>query len=253
LICAGLIVPSAKTDAHVWPLPPLRAAPDRLADVAPCPELPIPLDDLPPATRDTIRLVLAQPTLAVQGPTEIFCGNPEFYHWLLDHPDVAVRLWRKLGAKCLDITDRGQGRYGWSDGRGGDIHWVTVHRAPGLRVWYAEGRASPGPMLPMVPIKSVAVLHVAESVDSAGRTILQHQANVYVHTDSKAVAAVAKLLGASAPALARQGVSQLEMFFSALVWYCETHPDKAAALAAEMPASSRKTEELRRLLVPSAN
>jgi hypothetical protein len=44
---------------------------------------------------------------------------------------------------------------------------------------------------------------------------------------------VARLLGPSAPRLAEQYLGQLQLFFSALVWYLDQHPERAAGLLAE--------------------
>jgi hypothetical protein len=51
-----------------------------------------------------------------------------------------------------------------------------------------------------------------------------------VQTDSQAAALITKLLGSSAPKLAEQCVGQMEMFFSALAWYVERHPERAGTL-----------------------
>src|SRR5947209_15026954 len=39
----------------------------------------VPLDGLPPAMRNGVRLVLEQPTLSIQGPAEVFRGRPAVY------------------------------------------------------------------------------------------------------------------------------------------------------------------------------
>jgi hypothetical protein len=62
---------------------------------------------------------------------------------------------------------------------------------------------------------------------------MTHQAELYLYTDSKAAAIVARLVGASAPRLGAQYVAQLEMFYSALSWYVEQHPKQAEALLSE--------------------
>src|SRR5262249_8819747 len=59
---------------------------------------PLALEQLPLEARNGVRRVLQQPTLFTHGPAEVFHGRPALYHWLLDHPDQAVRLWRRLGA-----------------------------------------------------------------------------------------------------------------------------------------------------------
>ncbi len=199
----------------------------------------IPLERLNPKTREGVQRVLEQPTLSAHGPAEVFRARPSFYRWLLDHPDRAVLMWHRLGAHCLTISDRGNGRFGWADGQGTDITWQTVHAVPGLQIWYAEGTATPGPVLPPVPLRAVVVLRYAESSalsplvregEPHGKTLMFHQAELYMQTDSQAAALITKLLGSSAPKLAEQCVGQMEMFFSALAWYVERHPERAGTL-----------------------
>jgi len=199
----------------------------------------IPLERLSPKVREGVQRVLEQPTISAHGPAEVFRARSTFYRWLLDHPDRAVQMWHRLGARCLTITDRGAGRFGWADGQGTDISWQTVFTAPGIQIWYAEGMATPSPILPPVPLRAVVVLRFAESSalsplvregEPHGKTLMFHQAELFVQTDSQTATLIAKLLGPSTPKLAEQCVAQMEMFFSALAWYVERHPDRAQTL-----------------------
>ncbi|HEY7152337.1 MAG TPA: hypothetical protein VH575_00115 [Gemmataceae bacterium] len=191
---------------------------------------PIPLDELTPAARERVRTVLEHPTLRSRGPLEAFHCRPALYYWLLDRPDVAVRLWRGLGAKCTDIQARGDGAFVWKDAQSGEVHWQTVLRTARQRVWYAEGRVKPGLMLPSVPVRAVVVLNHQEGADNDGKPAVRHQMDLVLHTDSRAVNLATRLFGASAPRMAEEYVGQMEMFFGALAWYLTEHPDKATAL-----------------------
>lgn len=209
----------------------------------------VPYSELPDDMRERLRMVLEQPTLSTRGPVEIFRGRPAVYQWLLNHPDRAVVMWRKLGAKCSDISSRGEGRFGWKDENGSDIVWSTALDTPTMRVWYAEGVVSPGTLWPSVPVRAVAVLRHGETIDPLGRTLMHHQADLYLQTDSKTAALVARVLGSTAPNVARQCAVQLEFFFSGLVWYFEKHPERAETmLTGNLPAGSRAAREVRQLL-----
>ena len=197
----------------------------------------VPLDELHPALRERVRIVLEHPTLTSRGPLEAFRCHPNLYYWLLDHPDLAVHLWRGLGAKCTEIHRRGDGSFSWKDAQNGEVHWQTIVRSSKQRVWYAEGRVKAGPMLPAVAIRAVVVLNHQEGSDSKGKPAVRHQMDLILHTDNRAVNLAARLFGASAPRLAEEYVSQLQMFFGALAWYLSEHPDKAAALFQELKLS----------------
>jgi hypothetical protein len=200
---------------------PARAAPDAAFGGG------VPLEQIAPGFRERVRAVLAQPTLSTRGPAETFNCRPAVYHWLLDHPDLAVRLWYSLGARCAVVEDRGGGVFGWHDGQGSDVRWQTVLHAGGQRLWYAEGRVKPGVLLPTVGFQAVIVLDYTEGHDREGRPALRHQMRLYLHADSHAAALAAKLVGASAPRLAEQYVAQLEMFFGGMAWYLDQDPERA--------------------------
>lgn len=186
----------------------------------------LPMHQLP----ERARHVVEHPTLYCQGPSEVFVGRPMLYYWLLDHPDRGAAAWRRLGAPCLGITERGPGSFGYSDVLGSDVTWQTVHRTGGLRIWYAEGKVRPFLFLPTIPVRAVVVLRHTDAPQPNERTLIRHQVDVYVHADSKTAELVTKMLGSSAPKLAAQSITQMEMFFSALVWYIDRHPEQIGLL-----------------------
>ncbi len=200
----------------------------------------VPLEQIPPAFRDKVSQVLARPTLYSRGPQENFECRPDLYRWMLDHPDRTVLAWKRLGAKCVDIEVRGNGWFGWSDGQGSDIAWVALHSTPSLRIWYAEGTVKPGALFPQVPVQCVVVLRHDILSQNADGAMLQQQADVFAYTDSKTASLVTRMLGPSVPRMAKQGVGQLQMFFGAMAWYCQQHPDRTESLL--RPETQPKTQ-----------
>jgi hypothetical protein len=198
----------------------------------------LPIDDMPAAVREQIRKLVDHPTLYSHGPSETFPCDPAVYHILLDHPDRAVAAWRKLGAQCVEITDRGDGRFGWSDGRDSDVHWDTVYRSAELRVWHAQGQVKAGPFVPTVPFEALVVLRHVSGKDDKGRTVVRHQADLILYTDSRSALVAARVLGPTAPKLAEQYIGQMEMFFSALPWYIHRHPERSDELLSAGPPAT---------------
>jgi hypothetical protein len=211
----------------------------------------LPLDRMPAAARDAVRQILDQPTLYAHGPSETFPCDPKLYHWLLDHPDRAVGAWRKIGAQCVEIKDRGDGRFGWTDGGASDVHWDTVHQTDELRVWHASGQVKAGPLVPTVPFDALIVLRHTTGKDDTGRTVVRQQADLILHTDSRSGLIAARVLGPTAPKLAEQYVGQIEMFFSALSWYIHRHPERAGELLSTATAAPTEAPAPRKRLLPS--
>jgi hypothetical protein len=212
---------------------------------APAPSANIPWQELDERATAAAQQMQDRPTMIAQGTSETFLCTPQQYYWLLDNPDRVVIAWRRLGAKCVNITRRGAGRFGYSDELGSDLSWETIHQSPTTRIWLAEGKVKVSPALPLVPVKALVVMHHTEGKSAEGATIMQHQAEVILHTDSRAASAMAKLMGQNATKVAEQGVGQLQMFFSALSSYVSRHPEQADALFnADNPQAIQQTQKI---------
>jgi hypothetical protein len=215
----------------VWPAPGASPTPSGTGSVRPTPlASEVPLCEIPDRCRERVRSVIEQPTVVGTGPVEEFGGKLVPYLWLLDHPDRTARAWRQMGATCLEIVNRGNGRFGWTEAHGSDLSWETVYRGPGKHIWYAEGTVNPGALLPTVPVRAVVVMHYAGEIDSQGVANIRHHADLFVQTDSKAAAMMVRLFGPSVPRLTDQCLAQLEMFFSAMTNYLQRHPERAETL-----------------------
>lgn len=235
--CLGVLVGWLAAGAGTLPAQPLKtdaaSSTPLPAATAPLGPTHVALEDIPVAMRDKVRAVMDKPTLATRGPAEVFTCRPETYYWLIDNPDQGVRLWRLLGAKCTDIERETTG-FCWHDDQGSKLHWDVALRSGKQRVWYAEGRVNPGRLLPTVDVQAVVVLNHTEGVDAAGKPAIRHQIEMYLKTDGKAVSLAAKIVGASSPRMAEQYLGQMEMFFAAMAWYLDQHPQKAEEMFAEL-------------------
>jgi hypothetical protein len=234
LICLSALVWANPASAGAQP--PTKVAPpstDKMEKVRAAAN--VPLANIPEKFREGVRVTLEKTTLFSQGPVEAFACQPNVYYWLLDHPDRGVVAWRRLGAQCVMINERGPGRFGWTDEHGSDLQWETVYAARDRHIWYAEGKVRPGLLLPLVPVKTLVVLRFAEQDGQAvgGGKIMQQQADMFLYTDSAGAALATKLLGSAAPHMAEQCVTQMQMFFSGMAWYLHRYPDRAASLLME--------------------
>jgi hypothetical protein len=189
---------------------------------------PVPLDVVPADLREPIAKVVRDPTVCAHGPSEEFPGWA--YDWLLDHPDRVATAWRRVGVPCVAISPRDDNKYAWVDPDGSNVGWVTAFRGPTMRIWYAEGQAKAAPSLPIIPVRAVAVLRQTRRTDEAGQLLVSHEVDIYLQTDSRAAALVARLLGPAAPRMAEQGATQLLMFFSAMAKHLDDHPEQVPRL-----------------------
>jgi hypothetical protein len=231
LALAGLVGLAGSALAQPRSTPATRAARSPAASVLAA------LNLLPEAVREPVRQVLTRPTITAQAAPEEFAARPELYAWLLDHPDRASLAWQRMGVPAVMITAQGENRWSWSDGEGSELTWQTVWRSAEGRIWYAEGHAKPGAMLPVIPVRAVAILRHSRDGEETNPAHIRQQVDIYLQTDSRAAGLVARLLGPAGPRMADQGAGQLLLFFSLLCRHFERNPDQVEQLLG--PAKGR--------------
>jgi hypothetical protein len=190
------------------------------------------LDLVAPQYRPAVAAVLAAPTLSGKAAEHPFRAHPAVYDWLLDHPDRCSVAWRRMSVPCVEITALGDGRFRYADGKGTEVTWRPVGKSADAVVWYASGQVNPGKALPTVPVKAVAVLRSPRAVTGDDPRVASFEPTVaaYVQTDSRAAAAVLRVIGPAAPRMADQAADQLLLFFSGPSRYVLRHPDEADVL-----------------------
>jgi hypothetical protein len=195
--------------------------------------LPVAVETLPPVVREALARVMQAPTLTAVAKPEEFCTTGEMYLWLLDHPDRVSLAWQRLKIGAVDICPLDGGRFRWQDDQGSELTWRAVAKSGEGRVWYAEGKVRPGSLLPLVPVRAVAILRHGVKQNGDADPTVRHQVEVYLQTDSRTANIVLRMLGPAAPRMAEQGAEQLLVFFSGIARYVDKHPAKASALLAE--------------------
>jgi hypothetical protein len=189
------------------------------------------LDAVAPAYRDAVAGVVRQPTLTAKATDDEFVAHAKVYEWMLEHPDRVALAWRRLKVPCVDITEQPGNRFHWADD-GSELTWLTVGRfAEGL-IWYATGKVKPGALLPAAPVKAVAVLHHPKQAFDEKAAVYAPTVTVYLQTDSRAAAAILRMVGPAAPRMAEQGAEQLLLFFSGPAQHLYKHPDEVPTLLA---------------------
>lgn len=191
---------------------------------------PIPWEKLPQEYRDSISSVVQRPAITCYGPVETFLAKPNYYSWLLDHPDATTVLWQKLGAKCLPIQSTGDNSFRWRDPDHGQISWTLVHKDSDMRIWLASGRVRPAKLMPTSNVEAVLVARYQTGKTSENRPAVRHQYQLFLRTDSRATAMAARFLGASVPKLAEQYMAQLQLFFHGMAWLDEEQPRRSQRL-----------------------
>ncbi len=199
--------------------------------------LPVSLEKTPANLRDAIYNVIKHPSIQTSTKMDRFYGYDTLYLWLLDHPATVALGWRRLGIPALDIREIQSGKFQWKDERN-QLTWITVARGSAGRVWYAEGTVNPGPMMPIIPVRAVAVLHHDFYLDKENRTIIVHRVDCYMQSESKIANLVTKMMGSSASHMAESGADQLLFYFSGITRYLYKYPKYTRELLKPIPSET---------------
>ncbi len=226
-------------------LAPVFAADPRPAP--PTPAMPAPMPALPNSAgavrvnlsetvhadyRDAVLKVVKSPTVSTKATApEVIC-TVSMYEWLFEHPDRVALAWQRLKVPAVPITDAGNGSFVWTDENGSEVVWRTVGTFADGLVWYANGKVKPGPAVPAVPVKAVAVLTRTQKKAKDGVAAFDTSVQVYIHSDSRAAALALRVIGPTAPRIAEQGAEQFLEFFNGIAEYVQKNPTKADALLA---------------------
>ena len=144
---------------------------------------------------------------------------------------LVALAWPRMGVPCVEIRDIGNGRFAWGDENGSELTWQVVGKFAGGLVWYATGKVKASALLPMVPVKAVAVLtYPGKPTATPGVSDIRPDVTVYLQTDSRAANAILRILGPAAPKAAEQGAEQLLFYFSGVAGYLTRHPDQVQKL-----------------------
>lgn len=191
--------------------------------------------DLVPAThRDNVAKVMTKPTLSAKYTEESFQAHETVYPWLLDHPDRVSLAWKRMNVECVEIAATADGQFQWTDGNGSQLTWQSVAKLSDGLVWYATGKVKAATLLPMVPVKAVAVVrHPKKPTETKGIVTLKPEASVYLLTESRAANALLRMVGPAAPKMAEDGAEQLLFFFSGVATHLKDNPDKVETLLAK--------------------
>jgi hypothetical protein len=182
--------------------------------------------------------VLNEPTISTKAGPERISASNELYSWLLEHPDRTAQAWRKLGVQAVEIQNLGNQRFTWKDDQGGELTWQTVLISPSEHVWYATGKVKPGPLMPVIPVKAIAVIHHEVIRDAQGRTTIRQWIEAHLQTESKFAQLIAKVIGPAAPKLAESAADQLLLFFAGMTRQITAHPERREELLGD--ARSKK-------------
>lgn len=174
----------------------------------------LPLRRMTPANRARALRVLKNTSQYRRLPQVTYAVDRPLYHYLVQHPDVAVSTWRALGISEFRMWQTGPLEYEAESGDGSEGIADILYRDAGCCVFICEGRYQ-NALLPKAISASVLVsFQYRFGVDAHGTETVTQIADVFVMFPSQSVAAVAQVLSPVTNSLLDRNLYEVTLYAS---------------------------------------
>ncbi len=172
----------------------------------------LPLSQLTLAEGKKVEGILESLSVFRELPAFAFEVDPEVHRFFLDHPDVAVSIWRAMKISKFQMTELGPDLFAIADDEGTTGRIEVLHRDPHQLLLVCEGTVQ-SPILPG-GIKARSLLHLqwdfVKSPD--GQTWSRNRLRMYVAFPSQAVETAAKLVSPLANLIIDRNLREVCLF-----------------------------------------
>lgn len=152
----------------------------------------IPLAKLHADDRMRVQRVLDDTTVFRRMPTQLIECDPEFFLFLVEHPDVVVNIWQVLDISDVQLDAIGPRQYDADDASGTVGKVELVYRSPETHVFYADGKYE-GHFFPRpVTGRIVLLLRSRFMRDADGTEFVHARLDAFVQMDNFSAEILAK-------------------------------------------------------------
>lgn len=203
----------------------------------------IPWNRLSPKARAKVQAVLADKTIYRRLPQQSVYCEPVLYHHFLEHPDVVVAIWEKLGITQVSLKEQRPGVYYLKE-TVGTTAWVeVVYRTENFCVLYAKGSYT-GPFIPKtVNGEAILLLHSVFEQDEDGEPYIVAQLDAFVNIQNFGVDVFAKLFAPMLGKIADGNLEQTLAFVGNVSEVAQSNPDAVKRMALKLETIPKETRD----------
>jgi hypothetical protein len=204
----------------------------------------LPLGKMTGAHRLRVSRIVDGTSVFRELPSLRFEVDPRVYHFFMEHPDVAVSIWRVMKISEFEMRQTGRTAYETDDGAGTsgaiDVAYLNGNEA----VVLCDGEYK-SVLLPK-PIKAGGLLHLKASFErtSDGRTFVTHSAWMFVTFPSQTVDTAAKIMSPVSYAMIDQNFREVSLFVHMMSLAMQRQPGWVENLSSRLEGviPSRRTQ-----------
>jgi len=194
----------------------------------------IPYARLDPQAQAKVRSVLADVTFFRRLPIRQIQCDPEFYLFLVQHPDVVVNIWKLFGIDQLSLEEIATSQYRFQDGEGTTGTIEYLYSSADTHLVYGEGTYE-GPVLAR-PVRGKIVLLLKSGfvVEPDGRYLVTTRVDAFLQVDRSAIEVLTKAFHPLVGKVADINFIQTTAFVESLSRTAESDPSGVGHLAGKL-------------------
>lgn len=168
----------------------------------------IPWSQLNPAAKERAAKVVQNVGLFRRLPTVSLESDRRTYNYFVDHPDVAVSLWRAMGISKVQLSETGPLTFDTDTGDGTTGSIEVLHRTPNSCLFFCRGLFQ-NPAL-VKPIRVEALMHLQPEFRPANQVV--HKLDMFVAFPSQTVENIAKIISPVSNRIADRNFEEISLF-----------------------------------------
>jgi hypothetical protein len=204
----------------------------------------LPLSELSPDARGKAERVLKGMGLFRRLPTYAFEVEPSVYHYLLQHPDVAVSTWRAMDISKFQLKAVAPNTY-HADAGDGSIGTIEVWRSTrDDTLIYCDGAFKSPLVIKPIVARSIMRLRTRIVEGDGGRPRAECCGEVFVEFPSQTVEAIARVISPISHSIADRNFKQLSLYAHLMSQAMTRQPGWIKHLASQMDSADEQKAAL---------
>ncbi len=194
----------------------------------------VPLSSLTNEAIKKLRPVLDDPTIFRRMPTHTVPADPEFFNFIVRHPEVLVEIWQEMGVTHVETDRIGPFLFKGDDGAGTHCSNELILGSDRLHIYYSEGYYDGGMVARKLDGRCVCVVYGQASLGEANQSTITGHMDVFLKLDNLGADLLAKTISPLVVKTADYNYIETLRFISQLSMAAQRDPEAVSRLTEKL-------------------
>lgn len=194
----------------------------------------LPLDRISAENRPQVDAILKNVSFFRRLPTVAFTVEPDVYSYFVEHPDVAVSIWRAMKISKLQMWQTGKNDYEADTGDGTLGTLEVLYSGADKYLVLCEGLYRSPLVSKPIEAKSLLLLQTSFQRDAEGAHVVTHRADLFVSFPSQTIDVVAKIFSPLTVTMTDRTFAEVSLFLKMMSLAMSRRPDWVEEITQKM-------------------